>query len=1113
MRISRVEAPADCHKSLLKWGYFQKMFSLAMMSEKIFFFGDWQINPSSNSVCSGETTRTLEPKAMDVLMLLCQQANTVVSTEDILNKCWGGADLGDNPIHKVINQLRKALGDETSNPNYIETIRKRGYRTLAPVVFPLGYEEVVEEEQWNKGSPFPGLRAFKETDASVFFGRGEQITALLKAISTQVRSGHALNIVLGPSGSGKTSLVNAGIIPNLLANHGFDGLRVCSAASVDMADINEDRLFIDLASTLLDWVINEEPVFANISAEILAQELQNRLDKIVNLFTSVMTEKATQSHYQLLLIDRIEVLLSAPQFSDQTRRHVVRIMEKFARSGAAIVIATCRNDLYPTLAQHQALMNGKSTGAHFDLLPPTRTELLQMIRLPAKHAQLNWENNKVTSLDQMLCDDAVDNPDALPMLQYTLNELYQQRSEDNVLRLKVYQSLGGIEGAIGKRAEAIVANLSGNVRAVLPSIFAKLVTLSIDEKSVTSRTALWSQLHSEQEQQLVQVLVDNRLLVSHLIGTEPGFSLAHEALLRKWQRAVEWIQQHRDNLKALHRIQIATERWQNEKEAKEFLLPDGKPLFEAKEIQNNRLFALSDHERRFIAQSNKRSDFRKTIRRTTIALLSVLTILSIITTWRSIESEEIAQRERSEAESLLGFMVGDFADKLRSIGRMDLLDGVSTKALEYFSKGIDQRLSATARYQHAQTLSAIGEVSYSRGKRDEARVAFTSSQDRLQKLNEENPEDFATVKSLGASFFWLGQIAFDVGQWDLSEKLLNSYRRHCERLIELQPSNTESLIELSYANNSLGTLFLKRRNYSAAREYFESSLALKSRALSLQQNNVALRADRADTLSWIASTLLSLGDATASLKLHEEEQKELENIKRSSANTASVNLLLANSLRHQANVHSVRGALGIATELNKRALYLMEQSIAEDPENIQWKFESLQIQGNLIRLRSLTRNMAVQIDQESLISTALTLVASEPDSHSAKWFMVKILKDVAFSYYHSGDFSRSLISTEKSLLELNILSNQNPDNTEYLLAEGELLLLRAKLFRANNNINQEHEYCSKTINVLSSLVKTDQSPFLLIPLVQAKECLGESREESKYAKILDAQKISEYAYH
>ncbi|PMG51998.1 hypothetical protein BCU91_15750 [Shewanella sp. 10N.286.52.B9] len=110
------------------------------MSKDIFFFGDWQVDPNSNSLRQGKKTKQLEPKAMDVLLLLCQQQGEVLSSDDIVNQCWPEADIGDNPLHKVINQLRRALGDKATEPSYIETIRKRGYRTLAKVNFPIDHQ-------------------------------------------------------------------------------------------------------------------------------------------------------------------------------------------------------------------------------------------------------------------------------------------------------------------------------------------------------------------------------------------------------------------------------------------------------------------------------------------------------------------------------------------------------------------------------------------------------------------------------------------------------------------------------------------------------------------------------------------------------------------------------------------------------------------------------------------------------------------------------------------------------------------------------------------------------------------------------------------------------------
>ncbi len=98
-----------------------------------FYLGDWQVEPSSNTLRLGKFKRTIEPKAMDVLLLLCQQAGEVVSADDIVRQCWPNSPVGDNPIHKTITQLRKALDDKASDPLFIESITKRAYRVIADV--------------------------------------------------------------------------------------------------------------------------------------------------------------------------------------------------------------------------------------------------------------------------------------------------------------------------------------------------------------------------------------------------------------------------------------------------------------------------------------------------------------------------------------------------------------------------------------------------------------------------------------------------------------------------------------------------------------------------------------------------------------------------------------------------------------------------------------------------------------------------------------------------------------------------------------------------------------------------------------------------------------------
>ena len=668
-----------------------------MMMRNPFYLGDWQVTPSTNSIQLTGKAKQLEPKAMEVLLHLCQQNGDIVSSDELLNKCWKNTDIGDNPLHKTITQLRKALGDKANEPHYIETIRKRGYRIIAKLSFPLADPIPSTKSTWQGGSPFLGLRAYNPNDTHVFFGRTQSIATLLERISSQVNYGRAFCLILGPSGTGKSSLVNAGILPKLLDERGYNGIGVISYTQIDFADVHKNRLFLDLASALLDWDINDQPVFEGLSAQTLAEQLELAIDGVINAIQAALSKASTKlkTPQLFLFIDRLEVLLSSPIFSSETRSHFLSVIERLAISKAVIVFSACRNDFYPLVVEQPSLMAGKAHGAHYDLTPPNRQELQQIIRLPALTANLTFSNDPQTQtpLDEILCADTANNPDALPMLQYTLQELYLQRSDNNELLHSVYTKLGGIEGAIGKKAEDIFIDLSNEQQQQLKSVLSQLITLNPDGKTITSRAARWQTLTNTSQKELVQAMVDSRLFVSHLQNQEACFSLAHEALLRQWPRAKQWINDHKDALAIKSRLQHQTRNWVDEGKSSAYLLAPGKPLQEAQLLLNDKLFKLDDNEHALIKSSVNKIKTKIRAKRVTVALLCLLTFTALLMSFISFKAQQHAQNKQLEAESLLGFMVGDFADKLRSVERMDLLDGISNKALEYFTNQTDDSSS------------------------------------------------------------------------------------------------------------------------------------------------------------------------------------------------------------------------------------------------------------------------------------------------------------------------------------------------------------------------------------------------------------------------------------
>jgi len=104
-------------------------------SQDEFLVGDWRIQPSDDQITRDNDTVRLEPKTMDVLVYLAKHPH-MVSRGDLEREIWRGALVGNDAVTNTIAKLRKAFGDTVKNPSYIATIPKRGYRLVAPVVFP-----------------------------------------------------------------------------------------------------------------------------------------------------------------------------------------------------------------------------------------------------------------------------------------------------------------------------------------------------------------------------------------------------------------------------------------------------------------------------------------------------------------------------------------------------------------------------------------------------------------------------------------------------------------------------------------------------------------------------------------------------------------------------------------------------------------------------------------------------------------------------------------------------------------------------------------------------------------------------------------------------------------
>ncbi len=436
---------------------------------------------------------------------------------------------------------------------------------------------VIEPPLW-KGSPFPGLRAFTPDDAPIFFGRGRETDALVE----NVRDSRFVAVV-GASGSGKSSLVGAGLIPRLREN-AISGEHVGSkdwqVVAFTPGDAEGDP-FRALADALVQTF--PELVPSPLEAKRLKDEFVAALkDDPVTLIDTCVAALAGKPSWAevLLFIDQFEELFTVAD--EGLGASFVDLLAAVAASTCMRAVVTMRADFYHACLKYKALEELLRAGS-FPLGVPNQIALYEMITRPAARAGLTFEDE----LPERILADTGDEPGALALMAYTLDELYQActRDGDCVLSHAVYEDLGGVARAIGTRAENAFNSLPGEEETnerTLHRVFHALV--EVDERGTATRrrAAKARLLDIDGAEQLIDYFVSQavRLLVTS--GDDDytaEVEVAHEALLRSWDRLANWIEATQDDLRLVRRFERDAREWER-RGGHDFLLPNAEELAE-----------------------------------------------------------------------------------------------------------------------------------------------------------------------------------------------------------------------------------------------------------------------------------------------------------------------------------------------------------------------------------------------------------------------------------------------------------------------------------------------------------------------------------------------------
>jgi hypothetical protein len=435
--------------------------------------------------------------------------------------------------------------------------------------------------------PYRGLDVFHEEDAPYFVGREAFSDELFRLVQTR-----SVVALVGASGSGKSSIVQAGLFPRLRSSWpaGPRWEAVTFAPG--------DDPFFALTSQLIPLLAPDlKPTDLVTERRRLAASLADGNVPLWDPFDEV--RKCGDFERLLLAVDQFEELFTLTR--PDLRRVFVDGLLKLSERDNTCVLLTLRADFYGHAIGLSRALSDQLGQAVVNVGAMQREELARAIRQPAAAVGLSFQ----AGLVDVILDEAGDEPGTLPLLEFALLQLWQDRSGVELTH-DAFRAIGGVAGALARHADAVYHQLGTHEQEIARRVLLRLIVPGEGTNHTRQRVALVdlrSRDDLEDFERVVQTLADNRLLTTSrdaLTGVRFA-DISHEALIHGWKTLGGWIEAERDWLREHHRLTEATREWRHTGD--EEALYRGARLSDVVHLRSIHRGELSNDEEEFLTHS------------------------------------------------------------------------------------------------------------------------------------------------------------------------------------------------------------------------------------------------------------------------------------------------------------------------------------------------------------------------------------------------------------------------------------------------------------------------------------------------------------------------------
>lgn len=418
----------------------------------------------------------------------------------------------------------------------------------------------------------------------------------------------------------------------------------------------------------------------------------------------------------------------------------------------------------------------------------------------------------------------------------------------------------------------------------------------------------------------------------------------------------------------------------------------------------------------------------------------------------ALEATAEAEERRRKVHELVAFMIRDLRPKLESVGRVDILDSASAKAMDYFASINPEDISPDEAAVHVAAIVQLGQNQSFRSNLPAALKAYRRAVSLGEAMIRRQPDNVEVRARTANAHAMLSQALDRNG--DGAGALLHSraYATATADLVRREPNNVRFLRDEAYAHSNLGSLHDRREEIAASLREFQTAVAIKRRLLPPKPRDDQ-RLDLSVTVHKVGMALFKLGRFREAREMLEEEHRSLAAMLARGNRDKRLPELLARCDEHLLMIAFAAGDVEAANRHAAAYLSTSRDLGLFDPGNIDWARHLISAErssGTAARLRG---NVTEALEHHAAsIATLAEVTAGNRQTALLLRELGHARAEHARSLLAAGLPSAALAEAQRGVEELSRIREDPPTRRflgDALLVEGEARAARGDLTAAN----------------------------------------------------------------